>query len=122
MPFRYWKRSRDRSGAVREASIYLIDCMSTLTELKNISADDRKMIADAEAMLGPEPSDMGLIKNMFWGRLRSDLTFPYPRETEEHREKADRLLETLTKYLENEHPSISIDQNQEVPLIPLLSP
>ncbi|MFV1979589.1 MAG: acyl-CoA dehydrogenase family protein [Rhodothermia bacterium] len=89
--------------------------MSILTELKNISADDRKMIADTEAMIGPEPSEMGLIKNMFWGRLRNDLAFPYPRETEDHQVSADRLLETLTEYLENEHPSVSIDQNEEVP-------
>jgi acyl-CoA dehydrogenase family protein 9 len=89
--------------------------MSMLTGLKKISAEDRKMIADTESMLGPEPGEMGLIKNMFWGRLRTDLAFPYPRETEEHRAKADRLLATLTDYLENEHPSIQIDQNEEVP-------
>ena len=89
--------------------------MSSLADLKKISADDKKMIADAEAMLGPEPSEMGLIKNMFWGRLRTDLSFPYPRESAQNRARADKLLAELSDYLENEHPSISIDQNQEVP-------
>jgi alkylation response protein AidB-like acyl-CoA dehydrogenase len=86
-----------------------------LTDLKKISESDRKMIADTEAMMGPEPEDVGLVKNMFWGRLRSDLAFPYPKETAEERAKTDRLLAALTDYLENEHPSIWIDQNEEIP-------
>lgn len=73
------------------------------------------MIAEAEAMLGPEPEEMGFIKNMFWGRFRTDLTFPYPRETDEERRRADALIEQLEAYLESEHPSIWIDQNEEVP-------
>ena len=89
--------------------------MSILSELKKISADDRKMIADAEAMLGPEPDEMGFMKNLFWGRFRTSLTFPYPRETEDERRRADALIEELAAYLENEHPAIWIDQNEEIP-------
>ncbi|MGA7303724.1 MAG: acyl-CoA dehydrogenase family protein [Rhodothermales bacterium] len=89
--------------------------MSILSELRKISADDRKMIADAEAMLGPEPDEMGFVKNMFWGRYREDLIFPYPRVSDEERRRADALIAELDGYLENEHPSIWIDQNEEVP-------
>ncbi|MFQ5568591.1 MAG: acyl-CoA dehydrogenase family protein [Rhodothermales bacterium] len=87
----------------------------SLSNLKNVSARDRKMIQDAEAMLGPEPSEMGFVKNLFWGRFRDDLVFPYPRESKEERAKCDALLAELEDYLKNEHPSVLIDQEQYIP-------
>ncbi len=88
---------------------------SRISHLKNVSAEDQKMIQDIETMMGPEPSQMGLIKNMFWGRFRGDLVFPYPEESVEQREKADRLLEELEAYLKLEHPAIEIDQEEFIP-------
>ncbi len=88
---------------------------SLLKDLKNVSDKDRQMIEEAEAMLGPEPSEMGFIKNLFWGRFRNDLVFPYPRESPEERAKCDTLLEELDTYFENEHPSIQIDQEERIP-------
>ncbi len=87
----------------------------SLSKLKNVSVEDRKMIEDIEAMFGPEPEDMGLVKNMFWGRFRGDLVFPYPHEGKTEREKCDRLLDELEDYLENEHPAIEIDREQYIP-------
>jgi len=86
-----------------------------LSEMKGVSREDRKMIEDIETMMGPEPEDMGFIKNAFWGRFREDLVFPYPRESTEEREKCDALLEELEDYLENEHPRVEIDQEQHIP-------
>lgn len=83
--------------------------------LKNLSEKDRKMIAEAEAMLGPDPSEMGVIKNLFFGRLREDLLFPYPKTDPEETARCDQLLAALDEYLENEHPAVEIDQNQEIP-------
>ena len=39
-------------------------------DLKNVSENDRKQIEQAQEMLGPDPSTMGLIKNVFWGNFR----------------------------------------------------
>ena len=50
--------------------------MADLKNLKGVSDKDRKMIADAEALLGPEPSTMGFVKNLFWGNLRREACFP----------------------------------------------
>lgn len=83
--------------------------------LKNLSEKDRKMIAEAEAMLGPDPSEMGVIKNLFFGRVREDLLFPYPKTDAEETARCDQLLAALDEYLENEHPAVEIDQNQEIP-------
>ncbi len=88
---------------------------TTLKELKTVSARDRKMIEDIEVMLGPEPSEMGFVKNLFWGRFRSELVFPYPVETAEERLRCDELLDRLDAYLSTEHPAIEIDQQEYIP-------
>ena len=86
-----------------------------LSDVKGVSEEDRKMIQNIESMMGPEPKDMGFMKNAFWGRLREELIFPYPREGDEEREKCDVLLEELEEYLEHEHPRVEIDQEQYIP-------
>ncbi len=84
-------------------------------KLKNVSARDQKMIQDIDRMIGPEPEELGFAKNLFWGRLREDLAFPYPTESKEERIKCDVLLAELEAYLKNEHPSILIDQEERIP-------
>ena len=86
-----------------------------LSTIKGVSEKDRRMIQEAEAMLGPEPEEMGVIKNLFWGHFRNDLIFPYPTESPEERATCDALLEKLEDYLKNEHPSVLIDQEQYIP-------
>ena len=66
-------------------------------------------------MMGPEPEEMGFIKNMFWGRIREDLVFPYPEPSAAEKAKCENLLDDLDDYLENEHPRIEIDQDQVLP-------
>lgn len=89
--------------------------MADLKNLKNVSEKDRKMIEDAEALLGPEPSSMGFVKNLFWGNLREELVFPYPEPDAEETARCDQLLARLDEYLRTEHPAIQIDQEQEIP-------
>ena len=89
--------------------------MSVLSSMKGVSARDQQMIQEAEVMLGPEPEEMGFIKNLFWGRVREELVFPYPEVSPEEKAKTDALLEELEAYLDNEHPSIQIDQEQFIP-------
>ncbi|MCB9838912.1 MAG: acyl-CoA dehydrogenase family protein [Phycisphaeraceae bacterium] len=86
-----------------------------LKNLKGISEKDRKLIEDAEVMLGPDPEEMGLVKNMFWGNLREELVFPYPQVSAEEIARCDQLLAELEDYLRNEHPATRIDEEQEIP-------
>ncbi len=89
--------------------------MPDLSSLKGVSEKDRKLIEEAESMLGPEPSSMGFVKNLFWGRLRQELVFPYPQLDAEEKQRCDELLAKLDHYLIHEHPSVAIDQQQEIP-------
>ncbi|HEX3355845.1 MAG TPA: acyl-CoA dehydrogenase family protein, partial [Tepidisphaeraceae bacterium] len=88
---------------------------SDLKSLKGVSEQDRKMIADAEALVGPEPTKMGWVKNLFWGRAREELIFPYPTVSDQERARCDELLAKLDQYLRNEHPAVEIDQKEEIP-------
>ena len=84
-------------------------------DLKNVSALDRKQIEQAQEMLGPDPSTMGVVKNYFWGNFKEESIFPYPTTLAEETARCDQLLAALDEYLRNEHPSIEIDQKQEIP-------
>ena len=83
--------------------------------LKNLSEKDQKMIRDIEAMMGPEPGDMGFAKNLFWGLFRSDLVSAYPRVPVEEQRSCDVLLSSLEAYLKTDHPAMEIDRDQNIP-------
>ncbi len=89
--------------------------MADLKNMKGVSDKDRKTLEEAEALLGPEPDEMGFVKNLFWGRFQEDAVLPYPETSPEETAKCDQLLAELEEYLRNEHPSIEIDQNEEIP-------
>jgi len=84
-------------------------------KLKGVSEKDRKQIEKAQEMLGADPSEMGFIKNLFWGNFREDLAFPYPEPTPEETARCDQLLAELDDYLRNEHPHHEIDTQQHIP-------
>jgi acyl-CoA dehydrogenase family member 9 len=88
--------------------------MADLKSMK-LSEKDRKLIEDAESLLGPEPSSMGFVKNLFWGNLRNELVFPYPAQDPKESAACDQLVARLEDYLKTEHPAVLIDQEQEIP-------
>src|SRR3954471_22114342 len=88
--------------------------MADLKSMK-MSDKDRRLIEDAETLIGPEPSSMGFVKNLFWGNLREDLVFPYPEQDPKETAECDQLLARLDEYMRKEHPAIPIDQDQEIP-------
>jgi len=89
--------------------------MADLKNMKGISEADKKLLAEAEEWLGAEPTKMGPVKNLFWGNIKEDFYFPYPSTDAREQAECDQLLARLDDYLRNEHPSISIDQDQEIP-------
>ena len=85
------------------------------SQLKNVSERDLEQIRKAQEMLGPDPTTMGFVKNLFWGNIRQDQVFPYPTEDGDERARCDALLAELDAYLRDEHPSVGVDQDQEIP-------
>ncbi|MCA9281275.1 MAG: acyl-CoA dehydrogenase family protein [Phycisphaerales bacterium] len=93
----------------------MAEIKADLKQMKGISAKDQAMLAEAETLLGPDPDEMGFVQNMFWGRLREELVFPYPVSDADETARCDQLIAALDEYLRTEHPSIQIDQEQEIP-------
>ena len=89
--------------------------MSVLSTMKGVAARDQQMIRETETMFGPEPESMGFMKNLFWGRIREDLVFPYPEVSDAETVKTEALLAELNHYLDHEHPRVEIDQEQHIP-------
>lgn len=89
--------------------------MADLKSMRGVAEQDRRMIADAEAIVGPEPSSMGFVKNLFWGNVREELVFPYLAVDADERARCDAMLQALDAYLTNEHPAFQIDRDQEIP-------
>ncbi|MFA6044459.1 MAG: hypothetical protein WC718_05700, partial [Phycisphaerales bacterium] len=89
--------------------------MADLKNLKGISEADKKLLAEAEEWLGAEPTKMGPVKNLFWGKIKEDFYFPYPTVKPGEQAECDQLLAKLDEYLRTEHPAIKIDQDQEIP-------
>ncbi len=89
--------------------------MADLKNLKGISDADKKLLAEAEEWLGAEPSKMGAVKNLFWGKIKEEFYFPYPQLDAREQAECDQLLARLDDYLRTEHPAIAIDQEQEIP-------
>jgi len=89
-----------------------------LKKMKGIASRDAEMIADAEQILGPEPSTMGAVKNLFWGNFREELYFPYPeiaKTSPEETAECDQLVAQVEEYMMNAHPSVEIDQEEYIP-------
>ena len=88
---------------------------TNLADMKGIAERDRKQIEAAQEMLGPDPSSMGAIKNVFWGNFREELMFPYPEGSADETARCDQLIAELDRYMRTEHPSHLIDQEQQIP-------
>jgi acyl-CoA dehydrogenase family member 9 len=86
-----------------------------LKKMKGISEKDQKMLADAEVLMGPDPTDLGFVKNLFHGNFREELVLPYHETDPEETARCDQLIAELDEYMRTEHPAIHIDQEQEIP-------
>ncbi|MEO1129409.1 MAG: acyl-CoA dehydrogenase family protein [Planctomycetota bacterium] len=93
----------------------MAEIKADLKKMKGISEKDQQMLADAEVLLGPDPAEIGFVKNLFYGNLREELVFPYPSGDAEETARCDQLIAALDDYLRNEHPAVRIDQDQEIP-------
>lgn len=52
---------------------------------------------------------------LFQGRFRSDLVFPYPHQNEDDKRKGDEFIATIAKILEDKVDADAIDETGEIP-------
>ncbi len=84
-------------------------------ELKKVSEKDREYIKSGLELLGPDPSKLGHMKNIFFGNINQSLVFPYPETDPEEVARCDQMIAHLDEYMRKEHPALAIDRDQEIP-------
>jgi acyl-CoA dehydrogenase family protein 9 len=84
-------------------------------ELKKVSQKDREYIKSGLELLGPDPSTLGHMKNIFFGNINQSLVFPYPETDPEEVARCDQMIAHLDEYMRNEHPALEIDRDQAIP-------
>ena len=90
--------------------------MAELKDLKGIAEKDRKMIEDAEALLGPEPLAHGVREEPLLGALPRRPRLPLPASrTPKKTPAATSCSPASTLISKTNTPPFEIDQEQEIP-------
>jgi hypothetical protein len=77
--------------------------MADLKNLKGVSEQDRRLIEEAEVLLGPS-QEHGLREEPVLGNFREELVFPYPVVDADEAAVCEQLLARLDEYLKNRTP------------------
>lgn len=74
-----------------------------------------EQVRQAEELLFSGPQRRGLGKELFFGRLRADLAFPYPRLSAEEQPKVDAALRELKAFCDEHLDPAEIDRRADIP-------
>jgi hypothetical protein len=77
--------------------------------------EERRSLEVAEAAREKEWRQPSFVAELFMGRLRTDLIFPYPEQDPVDRATGDRVLEKLREFLAQQVDADRIDREKEIP-------
>jgi acyl-CoA dehydrogenase family protein 9 len=75
-------------------------------------ADREKQIAEAEALLGDSPAEVGFAKGLFFGQYLGNQLLPYPTVIDE---ETSELVTELRKFCHEQIDAVAIDRDAEIP-------
>jgi hypothetical protein len=78
-------------------------------------SDQQRSIEVAEAARETDWKKPSFVGELFMGRLRTDLIFPFPQQSAEDREAGDRVLAELKVFLEEQVDADQIDARKQIP-------
>lgn len=76
---------------------------------------DQEQLEKAQDLMGPEPSELGFVKSLFFGRIRADRVLPYPKQDAEDARRMNDLLAQLDTFLKTEVDADKIDAEERIP-------
>ena len=82
---------------------------TTLTELQ------KKQIAQAEEILFDGPDKEGFVKDLFFGKFRTDSIIPYPELPEESQQRGDEMVEKVKEFCRENIDPVAIDREERIP-------
>ncbi len=78
-------------------------------------SDEKRSLEVAEASREKEWEQPSFVKEMFMGRLQTDLIFPFPEQDPADKAEGDELLAQLREFLEKNVDADRIDRNGNIP-------
>lgn len=69
----------------------------------------------AEELLFTGPQTLGFAKALFFGQFNSSLVFPYPHLAAEEREKVQKSVAEVQRFVDEEMDPAAIDRNADIP-------
>lgn len=82
---------------------------TTLTELQ------KKQIAQAEEILFDGPDKEGFVKDLFFGKFRTDSLFPYPELPEDAQQRSDEMVDKVKEFCRENIDPVAIDREARIP-------
>jgi alkylation response protein AidB-like acyl-CoA dehydrogenase len=61
------------------------------------------------------PKELGFVKSLFFGRLKSDHVLPYPQQDADERRRTDELIAKIDEFFKNEVDPDRIDAEERIP-------
>jgi hypothetical protein len=80
-----------------------------------VEGEERRSLEVAEAAREQEWKQPSFVGEIFMGRLRTDLVFPFPEQDPQDRSAGDAVLERLKTFLAEQVDADRIDREKEIP-------
>jgi len=86
---------------------------ATFMALSQQQIEDQKK--QVEEMLGPDLAKLGFAKSVFFGHVRGDLLFPYPKLSNDLQKQADEQAEAVQQFCHRSIDAATIDRQARIP-------
>src|SRR4051812_49387875 len=83
--------------------------------MPTFSRADQEQMDKARDLIETAPRDIGFAKSMFFGRIKSELVLPYPRQADDEVRRTDELIAKLDAFLKAEVDADKIDAEERIP-------
>ncbi len=83
--------------------------------MRNLSRADQEQFEKAKDLIESEPAEIGYVKSLFFGRLKSGQVLPYPHQDAEEARRTDELIARLDEFLKREVDADKIDAEERIP-------
>ncbi|PLX82694.1 MAG: DNA polymerase II [Desulfuromonas sp.] len=85
--------------------------------MATINQDQKRALETAETARETEWTQPSFVSELFMGRLRPELVFPFPEQDEDDRRAGDVILEELSSFLAEQVDADRIDREREIPAV-----
>src|SRR5687767_10864301 len=78
-------------------------------------ADQEQFEKAKDLIETPPPRELGFVKSLFYGRLKGEHLFPYPRPSADEVARTDEVIAKLDAFLKAEVDADRIDAEERIP-------